>query len=73
MPEPVKRNIYRRLRDIHEHEPSLRLTPELTSDSGDNVGIGKGHPLFAKADGTVRFETKGATRRKVVRIEPVPA
>ncbi|MFN3545639.1 MAG: 50S ribosomal protein L27 [Thiobacillus sp.] len=40
---------------------------------GDNVGIGKDHTLFAKVDGTVKFEIKGATRRKTVRIEPVAA
>ncbi|ODU26433.1 MAG: 50S ribosomal protein L27 [Thiobacillus sp. SCN 62-729] len=32
---------------------------------GDNVGIGKDH--------TVKFEVKGAARRRVVRIEPVAA
>jgi large subunit ribosomal protein L27 len=40
---------------------------------GVNVGIGKDHTLFAKADGTVKFEIKGAARRKTVRIEPVTA
>lgn len=40
---------------------------------GDNVGIGKDHTLFALTDGTVRFEIKGAARRKTVRIEPVAA
>ncbi|MBD3811423.1 MAG: 50S ribosomal protein L27 [Betaproteobacteria bacterium] len=40
---------------------------------GDNVGIGKDHTLFAKADGTVKFEVKGAARRRVVRIEPIAA
>ena len=39
--------------------------------AGDNVGIGKDHTLFAKIEGTVHFEIKGATRRKMVRIEPV--
>ena len=38
---------------------------------GDNVGIGKDHTLFAKAHGTVKFEIKGAARRRTVRIEPV--
>jgi large subunit ribosomal protein L27 len=37
---------------------------------GDNVGIGKDHTLFAKVAGTVEFTTKGATKRKVVRIVP---
>ncbi len=40
---------------------------------GDNVGIGKDHTLFALTDGTVKFEIKGAARRKTVRIEPVAA
>ncbi len=40
---------------------------------GDNVGIGKDHTLFALTDGTVRFEVKGAARRKTVCIEPVAA
>jgi len=40
---------------------------------GVNVGIGKDHTLFAKADGTVKFEVKGAARRRMVRIEPVAA
>ena len=40
---------------------------------GDNVGIGKDHTLFAKAHGTVKFEVKGAARRRTVRIEPVVA
>ena len=35
---------------------------------GVNVGIGKDHTLFAKADGTVKFETKGPTQRKVVSV-----
>ena len=38
--------------------------------AGTNVGMGKDHTLFAKADGTVKFEIKGAARRRVVRIEP---
>ena len=40
---------------------------------GDNVGIGKDHTLFAKADGLVKFEIKGAQRRRTVRIELVAA
>ena len=40
---------------------------------GDNVGIGKDHTLFAKADGVVKFEVKGAQKRRMVRIEPVAA
>jgi len=41
--------------------------------AGDNVGIGKDHTLFAKVDGTVHIEIKGAARRKMVRIEPAAA
>ncbi len=41
--------------------------------AGDNVGMGKDHTLFAKADGLVKFEIKGAQRRRTVRIEPVAA
>ena len=32
---------------------------------GTNVGIGKDDTLFAKADGVVRFERMGKTRKKV--------
>ena len=35
---------------------------------GINVGIGKDHTLFAKADGKVNFTTKGALKRKLVNI-----
>ena len=37
---------------------------------GVNVGLGKDHTLFAKADGTVRFETKGPDNRKFVSVDP---
>ena len=40
---------------------------------GDNVGIGKDHTLFAKVEGTVAFVTKGAEKRKTVKIVPVAA
>lgn len=36
---------------------------------GTNVGCGKDHTLFAKADGTVVFEHKGPLKRKYVSIE----
>ncbi|GAB3092303.1 50S ribosomal protein L27 [Aestuariicella hydrocarbonica] len=36
--------------------------------AGDNVGIGKDHTLFAKADGVVKFEVKGEKNRKFVSI-----
>lgn len=38
--------------------------------AGDNVGCGKDHTLFAKADGVVKFETKGPKNRKFVSIVP---
>ncbi len=36
-----------------------------------NVGMGKDHTLFAKADGKVTFTIKGALKRKTVNIVPV--
>lgn len=38
--------------------------------AGDNVGCGKDHTLYAKADGVVKFETKGPKNRKFVSIVP---
>ncbi len=35
---------------------------------GVNVGIGKDHTLFAKADGKVVFEMKGPRNRKFVSV-----
>jgi large subunit ribosomal protein L27 len=35
---------------------------------GDNVGCGKDHTLFATADGTVRFVTRGPKNRKFVEV-----
>ncbi|MGH1470616.1 MAG: 50S ribosomal protein L27 [Cellvibrionaceae bacterium] len=35
---------------------------------GVNVGIGKDHTLFAKADGVVKFEVKGPKNRKFVNV-----
>lgn len=32
---------------------------------GNNVGIGKDHTLFAKADGIVKFERSGRSKKKV--------
>lgn len=40
---------------------------------GDNVGMGKDHTLFAKVEGVVQFNVKGATRRRVVTIVPAAA
>jgi large subunit ribosomal protein L27 len=36
--------------------------------AGANVGIGKDHTIFAKADGKVQFEQKGPLNRKYVTI-----
>ena len=36
--------------------------------AGDNVGMGKDHPLFAKITGKVVFAIKGAAKHKVVSI-----
>jgi large subunit ribosomal protein L27 len=35
---------------------------------GVNVGCGKDHTLFAKADGVVKFEVKGPNNRKIVSV-----
>lgn len=35
---------------------------------GVNVGMGKDHTLFAKADGAVKFEVKGPKNRKFVNV-----
>lgn len=37
---------------------------------GVNVGCGKDHTLFAKADGFVKFQVKGPQKRKYISIEP---
>ena len=37
---------------------------------GVNVGCGKDHTLFAKADGVVKFEIKGPKNRKFVSVVP---
>lgn len=39
--------------------------------AGVNVGCGKDHTLFAKADGQVVFEKKGPKSRKYVSVQPV--
>lgn len=36
--------------------------------AGNNVGLGRDHTLFAKADGKIVFETKGANNRKYVSV-----
>ena len=37
---------------------------------GENVGCGRDHTLFAKAEGYVRFVTRGPRNRKFVTVEP---
>ncbi|UTW45076.1 50S ribosomal protein L27 [bacterium SCSIO 12696] len=36
--------------------------------AGDNVGMGRDHTLFAKADGKVQFTTRGDKNRKYVEV-----
>ncbi|MNQ61550.1 50S ribosomal protein L27 [compost metagenome] len=36
--------------------------------AGVGVGLGKDHTLFAKVDGVVKFEVKGAFGRKYVSV-----
>jgi len=40
---------------------------------GANVGCGKDHTLFAKADGVVKFQVKGPKNRRFVSIETATA
>ncbi len=35
---------------------------------GLNVGIGKDHTIFAKADGVVKFEVKGPKNRQFINV-----
>jgi len=37
--------------------------------AGENVGMGKDHTLFAKADGVVKFVVKGPQKRKYITVE----
>lgn len=37
--------------------------------AGENVGMGRDHTLFATANGTVKFVTKGEFNRKYVVVE----
>lgn len=37
--------------------------------AGDNVGCGKDHTLYAKANGKVKFQVKGPQKRTYVIIE----
>ncbi|MES9906655.1 MAG: 50S ribosomal protein L27 [Sedimenticola sp.] len=38
--------------------------------NGVNVGCGKDHTLFAKANGVVKFEIKGPRKRRYVSVIP---
>lgn len=38
--------------------------------AGVNVGCGRDHTLYAKADGHIRFEAKGPKNRKFVSVIP---
>lgn len=38
--------------------------------AGVNVGMGKDHTLFAKAEGVVKFEVKGPNNRRFVSVVP---
>ena len=38
--------------------------------AGVGVGCGRDHTLYAKADGVVKFETKGPKNRKFVSVVP---
>jgi large subunit ribosomal protein L27 len=38
--------------------------------AGYGVGMGKDHTLFAKIDGVIKFEVKGAFNRRYVSIVP---
>ncbi|TVS11280.1 MAG: 50S ribosomal protein L27 [Gammaproteobacteria bacterium] len=40
---------------------------------GDNVGLGRDHTLFATTDGSVKFEVRGAKKRRYVSIVPAEA
>ncbi|MEM6985519.1 MAG: 50S ribosomal protein L27, partial [Pseudomonadota bacterium] len=41
--------------------------------AGQNVGCGKDHTLFAKADGKVQFVVRGAKKRKFIDVVPASA
>ncbi len=38
--------------------------------AGTNVGVGKDHTLFAKAEGVLKFEVKGPKNRRFVSVVP---
>ena len=37
---------------------------------GEGVGMGRDHTLFAKVDGTVKFEVKGPQNHRFVKVIP---
>lgn len=39
--------------------------------AGENVGVGRDHTIFAKADGYVRFRVGGPQNRRIVSVESV--
>jgi large subunit ribosomal protein L27 len=41
--------------------------------AGENVGMGRDHTLFAKADGHIKFEEKGKPMRRYVNVVAVVA
>lgn len=41
--------------------------------AGENVGCGKDHTLYAKAEGTVKFQAKGPQMRTYVSVETASA
>ena len=41
--------------------------------AGENVGMGRDHTLFAKADGHIKFEEKGKPMRRYVNVVAVAA
>jgi large subunit ribosomal protein L27 len=41
-----------------------------TFHPGLNVGMGRDYTLFAKAEGVVKFETKGPRKRKFISVLP---
>ncbi len=38
--------------------------------AGENVGCGRDHTLFAKADGVVKYQQRGRLQRKYVSVHP---
>ena len=42
-----------------------------TFHPGPNVGMGKDYTLYAKSNGHVKFQVKGALRKKTVSVIPV--